>query len=269
MSCVYVTAIYRVYDDNEYVDKLWERLKLLSNNIPLYIFCSKNDSARVEELTNIIPVYYEFNELDTYICIKDTKHLPKIRNKQKDTKNYMILINAKIEFIRRLQSHLQSQLPYQNPNHYIWLDAGISKIFNDPVSSFYELKVLASKQLYTDSIFIPGCWNKYTYFDIIKNRYTTNHPFDTTFFLNRLTEAVNWRFCGGFFIVPSKLVEHFANTVLQEIKRVRDIYDMAIWEVNIWASIEFSLPIQWEKGDHNESIYKTIPNFYVKETHTN
>ena len=256
MSVVYVTAVYCIYNDNTYFDKVWERLDILAKFFPLYVFCDENDKERVSALPNVTPIYRKFTDLDTYMTINNTHQMSPSRNPIKDTKEYMILMNAKTEFIKCVKD-----ITHNNPTtHYVWLDAGITKIFKNPEASLFTLKQLLTKPMRTNTIFIPGCWPKFTYYDIFARDFVINPKVDKAFYLQRLTEAINWRFCGGFVVIPTHLVEPFANAVKQEIIRVRETYGTAIWEVNIWTALEDTLPIQWERGDHNEEIFTSLPN---------
>lgn len=261
MSIVYVTAVYCIYNNNEYVDGVWERLHILANFFPLYVFCDERDSQRLSVIPNTTPIYHKFTELDTYKTVKDARHISASNNKGKDTKEYMILMNAKTEFIQRVKAIASSNTP--PPSHYVWLDAGITKIFKDPETSLSNLKQMLKHPMRANTIFIPGCWPKFTYYDIPTRDFVINPRVNRIFFLQRLTETVNWRFCGGFVVIPSHLVEPFARAVIQEIIRVRETYGAAIWEVNIWTALEDTLPIQWEKGDHNEEIFARLPNYFA------
>ncbi len=144
----------------------------------------------------------------------------------------MILMNMKTECLALVKEKITTDI-----NYFVWLDAGISKIFENPDKILsYLLPRLQNSNLPNNKILIPGCWRPQR--DI-----------------NILTHCINWRFCGGFFCVPSHLVLPFSKEVLQGCQEIKDKTGKAIWEVNIWAYIESRLPIEWRHGDHNESIF--------------
>ena len=89
-----------------------------------------------------------------------------------------------------------------------------------------------------NKIWIPGCWEK-------------------TNFSNSNYNNVQWRFCGGFVICPSHLVETLCQHNYELFKDACENKN-TIWEVNIWSMIEDLLQensyFHWYKGDHNETI---------------
>lgn len=234
MTVICVTAIYRIYE-NSYSDAVWERLKSLSNIIPVYLFCSAKDSSRIADLRNVTPIYTEFEDLLTYQCLKDATVLPEERSEEKDTKNYMILMNAKPEFLYKVKQTVHA-------DHYVWIDAGIAKIFQHPPIIFNILKSLLSLNLQKDKLFIPGCWPKGENMEIILH-------------------CIHWRFSGGLVIVPNAFIEQFFLTVIHFNMKLQESTRRILWEVNIWALVEDSLPILWAQGDHNEQMIFSLNSY--------
>ena len=172
-----------------------------------------------------------FDSFETYKLLHDTEHLPEKRNVSKDTKEYMILMNMKTECLA-----LMKQKTIHDIQYFVWLDAGISKIFKDPDATLSTLVPrLQTCNNLSDKIVIPGCWGPQSDVGI-------------------LTHCIHWRFCGGFFCVPSELVIPFSKEVLQGCQEIKDKTNKITWEVNVWTYIESRLPIEWRAGDHNESI---------------
>ena len=127
--CIFVSAIYKIYDTG-YDDTVWERLAVLAGTVPiLHLFCSSADRDRASKIPNIIPHYLELEETETYTILSEVQNLPEHRKASKDTKLFMILMNAKTEFLHRVR--------YDGflDDHYVWIDAGISKIFKDPAAT--------------------------------------------------------------------------------------------------------------------------------------
>jgi hypothetical protein len=239
-SIAFVSSFYRINKDPAYGDAIIERFKILTKYVPIYLLCSEEDKELVENIENVTPIYKEFREFDTYNLLASTRRLPEIRNMEKDTKEYMILMNMKSECINETKKYLRnfskSISHTRLVSHFIWIDAGISKIFKDPQVTFSNfMEKIKTTELPTEKIIIPGCWG-----------HQTN--------LLVLEKAINWRFCGGFLIVPTNLVEHFFLHNLQACGEIKGYTNKVLWEVNVWAYMEPSLPIEWRMGDHNESI---------------
>jgi hypothetical protein len=235
---IYVTAIYKIYETG-YDAAVWQRLSDLACIFPeIHLVCSAQDRAKAETITNLIPHYHEFSELETHKLLNQASHLPPIRKPSKDTKEFMILMNAKTEFI-----HIVRNKGFF-ADHYVWLDAGISKIFRNPIATLTALRTTLTKPLKNTHIFIPGCHGPQK-----DARY--------------LTHCINWRFCGGFFVVPNDLVVPFYSQVLHGCEELMKQTNKATWEVNVWAYIESRLPIHWEHGDHNEHMFSGVVKLLV------
>jgi hypothetical protein len=238
MTKIFVSAIYKIYD-TDYADVVWERLVVLAsciNPYQLHLVCSPHHIEKAKNIQNVIPHAYEFTDLETYKVLCPCSGLPYVRKESKDTKEFMILMNAKTEFIQIVRN--DGVLA----DHYIWLDAGISKIFKDPVGSLTKAVYDLSKPLCSNAIYIPGCTGPQ------RN-------------MNTLIHTINWRFCGGFFVVPTEYVEVFFNAVLDACEEIKLTTGRAIWETNVWAYVEHRIPIHWEYGDHNEAIFSNIHNY--------
>ena len=231
----FVSSFYRIFEDNQgYASAIIERLKVLTTHIPIYLFCSKKDEKLVSGLENVTPIYKEFEDYEMYKVLHTASRLPEYRNPEKDTKEYMILMNMKSECINLTKFYVKNESKHFS--HFVWLDAGITKIFSDPDKTLLEfVKKINTVELPTNKVIIPGCW-------------PSQHN------LLLLERQICWRFCGGFLVIPSNLVEYFYMTNLQSCKDIRSFCDKVLWEVNVWAFMETKLPIEWRKGDHNESI---------------
>lgn len=235
MTKIFVSAIYKIYD-TDYADVVWERLSTLASCVhpyQLHLVCSPYHVEKAKSIPNVIPHAHEFNDLETYKVLNPCSGLPYNRKDSKDTKEFMILMNAKTEFIQIVRN--DGFLA----DHYIWLDAGISKIFKDPVAVLTKAVGDLSKPLRSNAIYIPGCTGPQ------RN-------------LQALIHAINWRFCGGFFVVPCDLVLPFFSLVLDACEEIKLNTGRAIWETNVWAYVEHRIPIHWEYGDHNEAIFSNI-----------
>lgn len=237
MTVVFVTAIFNIHNTRS--NEIWERFKLLASIIPIHIVCSSESAEFLPD--GVTPHYREFEELDTYKSLQEFQGLPQIRNIDKDTKEYMILMNAKAEFLQIVRKVVDA-------DHYIWIDAGISKIFSDPVKIFNKIIEDTQRPLTTDTILIPGCWD----FRVSDHKQLTKH--------------INWRFAGGFFIVPRAFIDPFAAAVYEGCRQIAKSTGTLTWEVNVWCLVEQHLPIQWERADHNDTIITGLTNYFNEET---
>ena len=120
------------------------------------------------------------------LCNSYTLSLPKIRNESKDTFEYLLLMNAKIEFIY----DTIEKNPWQS-THFAWIDFNISHVFTDIQASTNYLKITYGTSITALSgipllpfLAIPGCWN----------------PIQLNSDMSSILDKVHWRFCGGFLI---------------------------------------------------------------------
>jgi hypothetical protein len=149
--------------------------------------------------------------------------LPTYRS-PKDTREYMMIINAKTEFVLRA-----SQLNAHNTDWFAWIDFGIGHVFRDPETTFARIRSLAPPP--TPCIRTAGIWQHIP---------------------TALFDAVCWRYAGGFFLIHSSLVSTLHDAAVASIQRNLPRF---AWEVNIWADIEqHGLNLGWFQADHNDSI---------------
>ena len=234
-----MSAIYDIYGSSrDYIERVWGHTETLAKYIPLHLFVAADDVERALLLPNIIVHVREFRDLETYNVLNGTTRVPDIRNNIKDTKEFMILMNAKTEFLERVMQTTAA-------SHYIWIDSGITKILPSP-GPILETLLTNVRNLRQDKIFIPGCSDE---------MHATEHGL--------YLRTILWRFCGGFFVVPKGLVRTFYETALDGCITLCKGTGVATWEVNVWAYIESRLPIQWEKADHNRSMLEAIVKFRV------
>jgi hypothetical protein len=161
---------------------------------------------------------FEFEEMPIYHeCIG--LPLPTYRNLEKDTNEFMILMNSKTEFVKRAIENNVFQ-----STHFAWIDFGIYKIIKN-VNTLQYLKDLVIEQ--------PGL-----YMPVINNPYT----FD---FL-----SVCWRFCGGFFIGDMESILNFHSLYEKHFLNIIKENNVISWEINIWAHFE-------REGYFNPNIYSS------------
>ncbi len=212
--------------------------KLVATGVKLIFFHDDDPviQATLEDLKdakNLNCVRVPFTNLNTYIAVDDAQSekviaLPSKRNHGKDTRDYLIVQNSKSEFIKIASSILPSKF-------YAWIDAGIFKIIKEGEDLAYYLQNIPD--IPENKITIPGCWDKGVNLQV-------------------LNDQINWRFCGGFIMVPSELVNKFNTLCLNQLQKTLNVGKIT-WETNNFTAIEIENPdlFNWYKGDHNLSMF--------------
>jgi hypothetical protein len=230
-----VTSYYDIYQKPE---KLMEYIYLFydlaTSGISILLF---TDPAFVSKFKifpsslRVIGLPLEAFEL-YQIAAKYAGALPSNRTAEKDTKEFLSLMNTKIEFILRASEICED-------NTFIWVDFGILKIIKNKERFINKLRIVNEMQF--KKITIPGCWG-------------FGHPFSM--------DHVNWRFCGGLFVTPREHIETFyrhSKNVLTDFCFLSQ-YKLT-WETNVWNIIEACAmrdSIKWYFADHDDSILLNI-----------
>ena len=227
----FVSAFYKL-DERTYCTssdylRLFKPLAETGVNIHLFIQPKLFDIylQEIGARENIHITQLEFEDLPIYQQLEDIElELPENRNHEKDTRNFMILMNSKVEFVKRAIDENKF-----NSEHYAWIDFGISKICKN-AHTLNGLKTIHP----TYGLTMP----------VILGKMTVN-------FSN-----ICWRFCGGFFIgniesilLFHSLYEKYFNTVIRNT-------GILTWEVNFWAFLEMNdylSPLVYY-ADHNDSM---------------
>lgn len=249
MTTTFVTAYMNIYEtpfQNKDLEWRFEHFhKLAITGIPLAVILSP-DCVEYMEKKNYpnVKIIRAMNLSETWVSnIFDKVQaemgdeelaLPNSRSIQKDTKEYILLMNAKTEFLKiAIENN-----PFGS-THFAWIDFNIFHIFGGKEQYVLEqLRGLSKRAMAPYFLTLPGCWEK--------------NNVHEEFLMN----DVCWRFCGGFFIgswdraleFHKAYLDHFEN-FLREKKRL-------VWEVNFWAYLELrhGLSVIWYSGDHNPKI---------------
>lgn len=239
-SIRFVTAIYDIGDTLRgptYPTTLWERAAELSAFLPggLHVCC---DPAMLRETGSIPqpPCLYLY-PLPMPFRIPVEAELPPNRHPQKDTHAYLTLQNAKPDFLL----HVKQQSP-PTIQTFIWIDAGIRKVLQSSESLLPRLRSIGNRVYPPDTIRLPGPgWG------LIADAH-------------RLTAGIWWRFCGGIVIVPSGLVESFAEECRMGIQQLWELTGRITWEVNVWTFLEARgrISLTLVPGDHNDTILDAL-----------
>jgi len=226
MDITYVTCLYNIYEKETVSNLLLENFyKLAALDIKLVVYVDEFFYNILKDKYKVIKLNLEDLEIYSKI-IKANPKLPEKRNLEKDTLEYMALMNSKIEFLKKTQIHTK---------YIAWVDSGINKIFKnkDSINKLTQLEIYK-----LDKILIPGSYKKNLNFQ-------------------NLTNNIWWNYLGGFFISKKENIENFYNLSIKSVNEFLENNYIA-WEVNIWAKIKEDI-FDWYKANHNDTILD-IPN---------
>lgn len=230
-----VTSYYDIYNKPEKIieyKSLFDEIAL--SGLPIILFTDPTLVDKFNQYPDTVKIIgIPLNLFELYsIGMSYNGELPNTRTISKDTKEFLSLMNTKIEFILRASEVCED-------NNFIWIDFGILKIIKNRKRFINKLKLVNEWKF--NKITIPGCWS-------------LGQPFSV--------ETVNWRFCGGFFIVPRQHISDFFNhskNVLSDFCKL-PIYKLT-WETNVWNIVEYFACqniIHWYFADHNDTILLNI-----------
>lgn len=253
-NITFVTSLLHIYENEyeEYKTVPWrverfQELVDLGIHLCVYISPEMEDLIRPIETANpdTVKIMRVVACEDTMIAKMLEEHcpdykLPEYRNEGKDKSKYSIVINSKTEFM--------SDSVYQNPwntTHFAWIDFNITYVFSNKEYTYPFLKWMSAQPyIQPDCFVIPGCWDKYDNENSFK-----------------ITNQVNWRFCGGFFLGDAHSILRFHELYEENFPRFLKEYGTLVWEVNFWAWLERNSDWnpRWYWGDHNDTIVCNIP----------
>lgn len=225
MPVTFVSAFLNLHEEraaDRSVDEHFRLFKLLQRTgIRLHLFLSPEYRGRIE-LTNGVIEYLSLKDLDTYKTAPE--ELPMTRHLQHDTRNFLILMNAKTELVKRaIDSHMHTS------SHYAWIDFSIAHVFRTPGPTLAQVAEIGTTEYPNTCLFFPGCWEK----------------------RDPLYSSVNWRFCGGFFMGDKTSLLDLYDRQKKEIPTLPHL----MWEVNTWSFLESKgWSPTWYKADHDDSI---------------
>jgi hypothetical protein len=250
-NITFVTAIYDIYNEKDFDERKTKENRiarfeeLASTGIQISLFCCNKYNELLKETLNkynnvkllevidlsntTISKLCQQHELDNNIKLD----LPSSKHPIKDSREYMILINSKVEFTKKA-----IDINIWNSNIFYWIDFSIFYVLNN--------KTLCSNKLtnlkyinYHNNLYIDGCWSQ-NYYDFTNN--------------------VNWRFCGGIFYGTTDCINNFYDAYIKYFPQFLKQYNKLVWEVNFWHWLEINgyLKPQWYQADHNDSIILNI-----------
>jgi hypothetical protein len=194
---------------------------------------------------------YRVDYTDTWIHMKHAEileqghplSLPAKRNHEKDTYEYLVYMNSRVE----LMEDAISENVWET-DHFAWIDFNLSHLFKNKETTLEYLRQLSLSALSPQCLVLPGCWSKPGNMDTIST-------------------DISWRFCGGFFLGDTESIWKFGEAYRTHFGSFLETYHVMPWEVNFWAYLEHAhgwAPI-WYKGDHNDTIIHVSADVYTLE----
>lgn len=241
-NITYVSALYDLYGQQSVSDRLTRDVQeLIRRPLPLILYLDSYYASIVAPMpkgSQVTVIVLPLVELHIYNLIVQNKHLlhlPETRTPEKDTYEYMALMNTKAELMHRAQAIASTE-------YIAWIDAGASKMLTDKDGSFDRLA--SSRLTGVPQVLIPGCYQRAISFD-------------------NLCSNVWWVFLGTFLVCHRSYLLTFYNLSLQAVGRFL-IRRRVTWEVNVWIDIEQKYPgtFQWYAADHNDS-WTQFPSQYL------
>ena len=262
-NITFVSSFIDIYD-KPYVNKnyAWRFSKfreLAETGIQLCVYvnihCIDLMTEMAREFPNIIImkiITIEYSWIGQLCDQYDDIQLPANRNKDKDTREYMILMNSKAEYM--YDAAIQN--PW-NSTHFAWVDFNLSHVFFDLKLCQERLKTLSQRTLAKKFIAFPGCWKPATINDKIE-------------VVDSIINDIHWRFCGGFFIGDRDSVIELQELYKTHFPYFLFKYRTLVWEVNFWTWLEatshYRSPTRWSphwfQGDHNNTIIQIPADLY-------
>ena len=237
ISTLFVSAFLDLQEDrskDKSVSTCFQHFKnLASSKIPILLFLSKSYEQEYRKLGPLPNVRMEFMELDqlqTFYDVPADAVLPSNRTAFHDTRNFMILMNAKIEFVKRALDLVPEA------THVAWIDFSICHVLKSREESLSRLSMLSQSRLKGTVLAFPGCWDKGQ---------------------GNLVHGVCWRFCGGFFLGDRESLDKWSALYRTHFPTLVKTHGL-LWEVNVWTLLEqmndSAFQPHWFKADHNDSI---------------
>lgn len=233
----YVTAFLLQDCDRENTQKIesyMTRFKSLSD-LPIQIIVFLDEQLDIPAQPNLHIIKTSLKDTQIYKEYYGLEPiLPPKRSPAKDTATYMMIQNAKNEFMYRA-----STLDPFSTDHFIWIDFGITYILRQPATSLACLTAVSPS---------AGKVPKGNLFAGIN---AGSH--------NQLFDQICWRFAGGCYIMDKERAALMYDAYLAAIKEVKPAIT---WEVNMWAWLERNGRFDFDTyyGNHDDTMLTNLPH---------
>lgn len=255
-----VTAVYKLYDDTSfrqqapYEDLLAQLVGAFPRRtIKLHVFCDAASEAAVRRVLAPLPGaaavhVVEMKDLATWPW-SEGAGLPEGRNLRKDTAEYLILQNAKPEFLARAAA-IEASLslptppaagfagPATGPAALLWIDAGIAKLSGVPEELPFFLDAVTRQGLPPGvDVILPGMREPLPRLE--EQGETATEAERELALARRVTDNPCWRFTGGLIGVRTTSAAAWSELCLDAMRWVTARNGgVMTWEMNVWAAME-------------------------------
>jgi len=237
-ATAFVTCLYSIYPQPPSSFRgespLEQRFAELADALPraarLHVFCDVASEPCVRRVVQHMPRaavhVVELLDLETSrmaLIISPAPKLPQERNAQKDTLEYMLLMNAKSEFMARAARHDADR----EAATYLWMDAGIAKLKG----------VREQLPFFLDAIRRSPRGPSYDV--LVAGMQAALSRDDEAAVARRVSSGILWRFAGGLMSIHAQSAQPWFERTLDTIRWVMLHSDGVLpWEVNVWAAME-------------------------------
>ncbi len=243
MSLTFVTAFLDLREDrskDKSVQTCFNHFqRLASSGIKLHVFMSPQYYVEyIHSIPTTPNIHIDLIDLQDLITYKELANiqyeLPHVRTSHHDTANFMILMNAKIEFVQKaIDANVFST------SHFAWIDFSICHVLTHWNSSCKFLQLMSATALQDTCLVFPGCW---------KNDADIQSVFS----------KIHWRFCGGFFLGDRSSLHTMYDLYRTHFATIVQTTGVLPWETNIWRVLEVyhNWNPQWFSANHDDSIIR-------------
>ena len=241
-----VSSFVAIVNKNRNVsDYIKYGLKMMLTPIHKILFI---DATIIVELQHLIPdEYIQYLHLvpttfeDCYL----SEYIPEITNfglcgnPKKDTLKYMIIINNKLDFVKKA-----IEINIFNSSQFIWVDFGIAHINKSEIyDPFIECIINLKDNIY-NKIRIGSIWQSTPQ---LEEYYITQE---------NIYNKISWIFAGGLFGGDVESLLQFEKLSREKCLQVINEKGKLMWEVNIWYMVylENKELFSLYNCDHNLSL---------------
>jgi hypothetical protein len=250
MGLTFVTAFLNMKEERPSCRKLDTYVSLFQNiidsDVQLHVYLSPDYYEMFKDKftsDNVVVESIRLEDLRVYKELSTIQvELPAVRNGDKDTYNFLTLINSKTEL---MQKSVHNNV--FNSTHFAWIDFGIFHIVKNTESVKHIIHKLSTTNLKDSFLCAAGGCRPKPHVD-----------FSNLF----------WRFFGGFFIGDKESVLQFDKLYETTFMRIVKQYKILTWEVNVWGFFEQFLnwkPIVYVAG-FNDTMFENIPFDKISRT---
>jgi hypothetical protein len=252
-----VTCFVNIYEKEPYQHKTSEwRMEqfryIAATGLKICLYGCDKTTPYLQELVDQYPqnvkfmtLPFSFRQTPIYqMCYGEGLTFPERRNPDKDTTEYMALMNAKVEFV--YDAVIKN--PW-NSKVFAWMDFSMAYIFGNKEATIAKMVDLLTRRNFIDRfIAFPGCWQP-----IPPNN------------VGAIINSIHWRFCGTFFIGDSESMIRLYHLYRKHFPLFLKEHKKIVWEVNFWAWLEANTDLQpvWYASDHNDRMINLPENIFV------